>query len=75
MDKEKLAELLNEVFISGVAYGMARQAKVDAQEYHIVDEKTNKVLFSDFSASDLAISFYPQAIIPSALKNNKEINF
>lgn len=41
MDKEKLAELLNEVFISGVAYGMARQAKVDAQEYHIVDEKTN----------------------------------
>lgn len=74
MDKEKLAEILNEVFISGVAYGMARQAKVDAQEYHIVDEETNKVLFSDFSASDLAISFYPEAIIPSALKNNKEVN-
>lgn len=49
MDKEKLAELLNEVFISGVAYGMTRQAKIDAQEYHIVDEKTNKILFSDFS--------------------------
>lgn len=74
MDKEKLAELLNEVFISGVAYGMARQAKVDAQEYHIVDEKTNKILFSDFSASDLAMSFYSEAIIPSALKNNKEVN-
>lgn len=74
MDKEKLAELLNKVFISGVAYGMARQTKVDAQEYHIVDEKTNKILFSDFSASDLAMSFYPEAIIPSALKNNKEVN-
>lgn len=68
MDREKLAELLNEVFISGVAYGMARQTKVDAQEYHIVDERTNKILFSDFSASDLAMSFYPEAIIPSALK-------
>lgn len=74
MDKEKLAELLNEVFISGVAYGMARQAKADAQEYHIIDEEKNKILFSDFSASDLAICFYPEAIIPSALKNNKEIN-
>ena len=75
MDREKLAELLNEVFISGVAYGMACQAKVDVQEYHIVNEEINKVLFSDFSASDLAISFYPQAIIPSVLKNNKEIDF
>lgn len=72
MDREKLAELLNEVFISGVAYGMARQAKVDAQEYHIVDERTNKILFSDFSASDLAMSFYPEAIIPSVLKNNNK---
>lgn len=69
MNKDKFAELINEIFISGVAYGMAHQAKADAEEYHIIDEKTNKILFSGFSAADLAISFYPSAIIPSALKN------
>lgn len=71
MDKEKLAELLNEMFISGMAYGMARQAKADAEEYQIIDKEKNKILYSDLSASDLAICFYPQAIIPSALKNDK----
>lgn len=69
MNKDKFAELINEIFISGVAYGMAYQAKSDAEEYHIVDEETDKILFSDFSVNDLAISFYPSAIIPSALKN------
>lgn len=69
MNKDKFAELINEIFISGVAYGMAYQAKSDTEEYHIVDEEKDKILFSDFSVNDLAISFYPSAIIPSALKN------
>lgn len=28
MNKDKFAELINEIFISGVAYGMAYQTKV-----------------------------------------------
>lgn len=69
MNKDKFAKLINEIFISGVAYGMAHQVKSDAEEYYIVDEETDKILFSDYSVNDLAISFYPSAIIPSALKN------
>lgn len=71
MDKEKFAELINEIFISGVAYGMAHQVKADAEEYHITDEN-GKVLYSDFTVSDLVMSFYPEAIIPSVLKNNNK---
>lgn len=48
MNKDKFAELINEIFISGVAYGMAYQTKSDAEEYHIIDEETDKILFSDF---------------------------
>jgi hypothetical protein len=48
MNKDKFAELINEIFISGVAYGMAYQTKSDAEKYHIIDEKTDKILFSDF---------------------------
>ncbi|MGN0005347.1 MAG: hypothetical protein ACI37Z_05195 [Candidatus Gastranaerophilaceae bacterium] len=71
MSEEKFAELVTDIFVSGVAYGMAHQVKADAEEYHITDE-TGKILYSNFSASDLAISFYPEAFIPSALKNNNK---
>lgn len=69
MNKDQFLKLIDEIFISGAAYGMAHQVKSDAEEYHIIDEETGKILFSDFSDYELAISFYPSAIIPSALKN------
>lgn len=68
MDKDKFLKLINEIFISGVAYGMAYQIKSDAEEYQHIDEETGKILFYNFSVDELAISFYPDAIIPSALK-------
>lgn len=57
MDKkmqEKFANLINKIFISGVAYGIAYQTKKDIKEYEIVDEETNKLLFDEITVYKLA---------------------
>ena len=69
MDNEKFVELVNKIFISGVAYGMAFQIKEDIKDYKIVDEETGKMLFDRNTIYELAISLYPEAFIPSSLKD------
>ena len=61
-DNEKFVEMFNRIFKSGVAYGMALQMKDDAKDWNIIDEKTGKLLFEDYSAYELASVFYPEIV-------------